>query len=105
MLRFLDPVPPTLSVRSYFRTAAAALFPLTTAPSIVAGNPVSIQSPARNSPSIGVRVPGRCGCPGASENVACFSRITVARIGQTPRAPGSEASTYFAARSASASLV
>src|SRR5262245_36297062 len=41
--------------------ASAAQCPLTTAPSIVAGNPVSIQSPARKRPGTPVSVPGRGG--------------------------------------------
>src|SRR5207248_3118525 len=65
-------------------TASAATRPLTAAPSIVAGKPVSTQSPARNNPEISVRHGGRGGWPGASENVARRSRTTVARRRQRP---------------------
>mgnify|MGYP007123202455 CR=1 FL=1 len=44
---------------------------------MVAGNPVSIQSPASHRPRTGVRVDGRAGWLGARENVACGSRMTV----------------------------
>jgi len=37
---------------------------------MVAGNPVSIQSPASHRPSTSVSLDGRAGWPGASENVA-----------------------------------
>ena len=40
-------------------TASAAAWPLRTAPSIVPGSPVSVQSPASSSPSTGVIGPGR----------------------------------------------
>ena len=43
---------------------------------MVAGRPVSIQSPARINPSIAVRAAGRGGASAASENVARFSRTT-----------------------------
>ena len=52
------------------RAARAAQWPEITALSIVAGRPVSIQSPARSNPFTGVSHDGRRGCPGASENVA-----------------------------------
>src|SRR6476620_9929797 len=58
--------------------ALAAQWPLRTALSIVAGNPVSTQSPARSNPLTAVVVAGRPGCPGASEKVARGSRTTVA---------------------------
>src|SRR5262245_11689294 len=38
--------------------ASAAKVPLRTAPSIVAGQPVAVQSPARNKPGTGVRCGG-----------------------------------------------
>ena len=69
--------------------ASPARWPLTTALSIVAGRPVSIQSPARNRPLTGVTVCGRRGCPGASENVARFSLTTTARITAAARAAAS----------------
>ena len=43
------------------RRLAGGLEPLTTALSIVAGRPVSIQSPASQSPCTGVAVTGRAG--------------------------------------------
>src|SRR5205823_3059443 len=46
-------------------TRSAARWPLRTALSIVAGRPVSVQSPARKNLSSGVAAPGRGGCPGA----------------------------------------
>ena len=67
--------------------ASPARWPLRTALSIVAGSPVSIQSPARNRPRTGVVVAGRRGCPGASEKVARGSRTTVARSSLAVRAP------------------
>ena len=44
-------------------TASAAAWPLTTALSIVAGRPVSIQSPARNSPGTAVSSPAAAAGP------------------------------------------
>src|SRR5215468_3345642 len=78
---------------------SAARCPLTTALSIVAGRPVSIQSPARNRPGTAVRVDGRGGCPGATENVALFSRTTTARRTVAARAAGSAARISVSARS------
>src|SRR5262249_38831270 len=40
--------------------ARAAARPLRTAPSMVAGQPVSVQAPARNRPGMPVTGPGRC---------------------------------------------
>jgi hypothetical protein len=65
--------------RSLIVAAAAAWWPLKAAPSSVAGRPVSIQSPARKSPRTPVRVLGRDGWSGASENVARRSRTTSER--------------------------
>src|SRR5262249_28236933 len=62
-----------------WRASAAARWPLRTALSIVAGRPVSIQSPARKKPRTPVSAAGRTGCPGASEKVARGSRTTVPR--------------------------
>src|SRR5581483_2101700 len=60
-------------------TASAAARPLRTAPSIVAGQPVSVQAPASASPGSAVRAPGRSGrVPGAARNVARGSRVTYA---------------------------
>ena len=75
------PVPCSARLSSACRdeAASAARWPLRTALSIVAGSPVSIQSPARNKPRTDVRVDGRGGWPGASEKVARGSRMTVAR--------------------------
>ena len=72
---------------------AAAWWPDITADSIVAGSPVSIQSPASSNPSTAVRVPGRGGASGASENVERFSRT--ARLFQScaDRAAGSASRT------------
>ena len=85
------------------RTAAARC-PLTTAPSIVAGSPVSVQSPARTSPASGVSEEGRGGSPGASENVARFSRTALARRTVAAAAAGSAALSSRVARSISASF-
>ena len=51
--------------------------PLRTAPSMVAGQPVSVQAPARATPPTGVAAPGRrAACPGAAAKVACGSLTT-----------------------------
>src|SRR5437763_3499893 len=65
---------------------SAALCPDRTALSIVAGKPVSVQSPARYSPRTAVSAGGRTGCPGAKENVACRSRTTDDRTRRAARA-------------------
>src|SRR5579864_7415080 len=70
-------------------TAAAARCPLRTAPSIVAGKPVSVQSPARNSPGTDVTGAGRGGPPGAIENDARGSRTTTDRTHRAAAAAGS----------------
>src|ERR1700682_2314733 len=60
-------------------TASAARYPLRTAPSIVAGQLVSVPSPARNSPRTLVSCLGlHRSTPGSGENVAATSLITVA---------------------------
>src|SRR5258708_20810842 len=60
--------------------AAAAAWPLFTAPSIVAGRPVPVQSPARKKSVIGVTGPGRSASfSGVQEKVARFSLITAVR--------------------------
>ena len=62
-------------------TASAARRPLRTAPSIVAGSPVSVQSPARNSPGSAVTGPGRsASSAGVEAKVACGSRCTSERV-------------------------
>ena len=66
--------------------AAAAAWPLTTALSIVAGSPVSIQSPARKKPGT------RSGCPGAAARPAPprtwrAARAPRGRVAAWPRAP------------------
>ena len=73
--------------------AAAARWPLIAALSIVAGSPVSIQSPASSSPSTAVCVPGRRGWPGASENDARRSRTTTARVIDASRRAGSDSAS------------
>src|SRR3989337_2228624 len=58
--------------------AFAQLCPLSTAPSIVAGRPVSVQSPARKRFFIEVFCDGlHSSTPGWGENVACRSFITL----------------------------
>src|SRR5271166_6843604 len=55
-------------------SASAAAYPLRTAPSIVDGHPVAVQSPARNNRGHGLLCDGRnASLPGAGENVACTS--------------------------------
>ena len=54
-----------------FATPSAAMYPLRTAPSIVAGQPLRVQSPARYKLAIDDSVPGRkLSVSGAAENVA-----------------------------------
>src|SRR5262249_4254458 len=69
-------------------TASAARWPAMTALSMVAGRPVSIQSPARTNPLTPVSVFGRAGWPGASEKGARGQRTTVARTGAALRREG-----------------
>src|SRR5579864_4404254 len=70
-------------------TAAAARCPLRTAPSIVAGRPVSVQSPAMKRPGTDVTPAGRGGAPGAIENDARGSRTTTDRRHRAAAAAGS----------------
>src|SRR6266852_4752241 len=71
-------------------TASAARYPLRTAPSIVAGQPVAVQSPARNNPRTDVSCFGRQrSTPGSGEKVAAASLITVAFTNCASRAAGS----------------
>ena len=86
-------------------TASAAAWPLTTAPSIVAGRPVSIQSPARNSPGTSSASTGRGGWPGATENVARFSRTTTARRSVASRAAGQRRGEFLDERQVDQLLV
>src|SRR5688572_10755772 len=86
-------------------TASAAQWPLITAPSMVAGRPVSIQSPARSNPGTPILVSGRGGCPGATENEALFSRTTTARSSDAERTAGSASDTSAIARSISSWLL
>ncbi len=55
------------AVEGWRRIASAAQWPLRTALSIVAGNPVSIQSPARNRPRGAAWSSPVVGPPGATE--------------------------------------
>ena len=58
-------------------TASAAMYPLRTAPSIVEGQPVRVQSPASTSPGTSVFCNGRNrSSPGTTLNVAFASFIT-----------------------------
>src|SRR5262249_57303664 len=68
--------------------ARAAAKPLRPAPSMVAGRPVAVQSPARYRPRTGVIGPGRSASAAGSEaNVASASRRTSARrTGGPPQA-------------------
>src|SRR5712671_36167 len=59
------------------RIASAARYPLRTAPSIVDGQPVAVQSPAKYKPDNGLFCAGRhWSDPGAGENVAHISLTT-----------------------------
>src|SRR6266850_944944 len=82
------------------RTASAARYPLRTAPSIVAGQPVSVQSPARNNPRTEDSCFGRQrSTPGSAENVAAASFMTVAFTNSASRAAGSACRTSSKHRS------
>ena len=66
------------------RTRSAARFPDRTDPSMVAGNPVSVQSPARNRFFRAVEAPGRRAfCSGVASKVARRSR-TICQGGSSP---------------------
>ncbi len=70
-------------------TASAAALPLRTAPSMVAGQPVAVQSPARNTRGQMVCARGRyASTPGCGEYVAWTSLITVDFTRFASRAPG-----------------
>ena len=72
--------------------AAPPRCPPTTALSIVPGSPVSIQSPARKSPSTGVAAPGAAAGP-APARTSPASRGSRWRAGAWRRAPGSASAT------------
>src|SRR5271166_2240067 len=62
-------------------SASAAPYPLRTAPSMVEGQPVAVQSPAMNNLGHGLVCDGRyASLPGAGEKVAWTSLITVALV-------------------------
>jgi hypothetical protein len=68
----------------------AAACPLRTAPSIVAGQPVSVQAPASDSPGTSVCAGGLSPpAPGAARNVARGERVTVESSSVALRARGS----------------
>src|SRR5262249_53309673 len=68
-------------------TAAAAVSPERMAPSIVAGNPVCVQSPARNRLEQAVLAPGRrWSCSGVAAKVARFS-MTICQGGSSSDRP------------------
>ncbi len=68
----------------------AAASPLRTAPSIVAGQSVSVHAPASASPGSSVAGPGRnARVPGVWRNVAVRSRVTNTSIASASRAAGS----------------
>ena len=82
--------PPSAWASRRASAATAAAWPLRTAPSIVAGQPVSVQAPARNRPFMCVRGPGRSRpAPGAARKVAAFSRVTSKRSMRASRGAGS----------------
>src|SRR5439155_14733831 len=93
----VTPLPTTRSLNYPIWMALAAACPERTALSIVAGNPVSIQSPASSRPRTEVRVCGRGGCPGASENVARGSRMTDVPTSRQVRAAGMASSSSVCA--------
>ena len=65
----------------------AAACPLITAPSSVAGQPVSVQLPASTSPGTSVsRTRAQAALPGAARNVAACSRVTRKRSTRAARA-------------------
>ena len=86
------------------RERVARAWPLTTAPSIVAGRPVSVQSPASKRPRTGVRVAGRGGWPGASEKVARRSRTTTLRSSRSLAGAGDRGAKLGEGERASASF-
>ena len=95
-----DPRPHVFATTPYVRnapgvfsgppsTCRAARIPLRTAPSMVAGHPVSVHAPASATPGTGVAVPGRReACPGAAANVARGSLTTALATSSASRARG-----------------
>src|SRR5581483_6701227 len=82
--------------------ACAAAAPLRTALSIVAGQPVAVQAPARKRPGTFVAAAGRCrAVPGTPRNVARGSRVTKKERTSADRAAGSRSAS--AARNSSRS--
>src|ERR1019366_5898451 len=72
--------------------AWAALSPLSTAPSMVAGHPVSHHAPARRRPGSEGRERGRrAAVPGVARNVAARSRVTTPSMSRAVRATGRSA--------------
>ncbi len=87
------------------RAASAARCPLMTALSIVPGRPVSIQSPASQSPATPVRGRGARRLAGRQRKGRAASRRTaVARTRRAPRARGSASRTSPAAIAVSSSF-
>src|SRR6267143_2286804 len=79
-------------------SASAALYPLRTAPSMVAGQPVAVQSPARKTRGHTVSGFGRYwSIPGRGEYVACTSLITVDLSNFASHASGKNSSASFIA--------
>src|SRR6185312_2751488 len=83
-----------------FATHSAAPNPLLTAPSMVAGQPVAVQSPARNIFGQSVVKPGRySSTPGTGENVAFTSLMTVAFVNFASRTAGKNSASSAIAKS------
>ncbi|MCW2897552.1 MAG: hypothetical protein JWO75_7041 [Actinomycetia bacterium] len=85
-----------------------AFRPLRTAPSIVSGQPVSVQEPARTRPGSAVAAFGRSfAVPGTWRNVARFSRVTKNSVTVASLAAGNSsasAGTNFSRSSATGVL-
>ena len=89
-----------LSIPAVAAKASAARYPLRTAPSMVAGHPVAVQSPARKTRGHPVTAPGRyASMPGRGEYVAFTSLITVDFTRLAGRASGKNSRTSPRARS------
>ena len=76
-----------------------------TAPSMVAGRSLPIQSPARKSPGMVVRTAGRAGTRAPRENVALRSRTTTARRTVASRGRGTADRSSSSASATSSSLL
>src|SRR5271166_6328483 len=88
------------------RAATAAAWPLSTAPSSVAGQPVAVQVPASTSPATAVSGPGRSApTPGRERKVAACSRVTRKLSTVASRARGSRAVSAGRKRSRSSSTL